>query len=344
MTDEADNCTVNPVVQWVSDVSDGNVCNGEIITRTYSVTDDCGNQITVTQEITILAVPAPIDAGPDQTICQGDLVTIQADNPWNVSTSWSPNVPNGPFDPIQTTTYTVTADNEGCLSTDQVTITVEALPAVSFIGDVLSGCEPLTVNFTNTSSAASGLVDCIWTMNGQTLSGCGNVSYTFPSGGLYDVTLTTTSATGCVSSATYDDYIYVEDTPVASFIPSQTDLSTMFTEVNFDNTSTGAVDYEWDFGDNTPISTVENPSHAFPEDGSGSYVVELTAYSDLGCVDVTYMTINVAEELLYYVPNTFTPDGDDYNEYFKRSEEHTSELQSHHDIVCRLLLEKKKQR
>src|SRR5437773_8290903 len=28
----------------------------------------------------------------------------------------------------------------------------------------------------------------------------------------------------------------------------------------------------------------------------------------------------------------------------KRSEEHTSELQSHHDLVCRLLLEKKKKR
>src|SRR5438132_4556176 len=28
---------------------------------------------------------------------------------------------------------------------------------------------------------------------------------------------------------------------------------------------------------------------------------------------------------------------------FKRSEEHTSELQSHSDLVCRLLLEKKKQ-
>src|SRR5437667_11320465 len=28
----------------------------------------------------------------------------------------------------------------------------------------------------------------------------------------------------------------------------------------------------------------------------------------------------------------------------QRSEEHTSELQSHHDLVCRLLLEKKKQR
>src|SRR5437773_3220216 len=30
-------------------------------------------------------------------------------------------------------------------------------------------------------------------------------------------------------------------------------------------------------------------------------------------------------------------------QFFCRSEEHTSELQSHHDLVCRLLLEKKKQ-
>src|SRR5437667_5842164 len=29
---------------------------------------------------------------------------------------------------------------------------------------------------------------------------------------------------------------------------------------------------------------------------------------------------------------------------FFRSEEHTSELQSHHDLVCRLLLEKKKKK
>src|SRR5471032_2132311 len=30
--------------------------------------------------------------------------------------------------------------------------------------------------------------------------------------------------------------------------------------------------------------------------------------------------------------------------FFERSEEHTSELQSHHDLVCRLLLEKKKKK
>src|SRR5437773_9115409 len=35
--------------------------------------------------------------------------------------------------------------------------------------------------------------------------------------------------------------------------------------------------------------------------------------------------------------------GDACDEAAIRSEEHTSELQSHHDLVCRLLLEKKKQ-
>src|SRR5437667_6382136 len=35
-------------------------------------------------------------------------------------------------------------------------------------------------------------------------------------------------------------------------------------------------------------------------------------------------------------------DGHRAGPFHRRSEEHTSELQSHHDIVCRLLLEKKK--
>src|SRR6266540_5143640 len=36
--------------------------------------------------------------------------------------------------------------------------------------------------------------------------------------------------------------------------------------------------------------------------------------------------------------------GDRYYNTTTRSEEHTSELQSHHDLVCRLLLEKKKKK
>src|SRR5438034_2490698 len=42
--------------------------------------------------------------------------------------------------------------------------------------------------------------------------------------------------------------------------------------------------------------------------------------------------------------DVFTPDVIETWIEYKRSEEHTSELQSHSDLVCRLLLEKKKKK
>src|SRR5437667_4814944 len=40
---------------------------------------------------------------------------------------------------------------------------------------------------------------------------------------------------------------------------------------------------------------------------------------------------------------TYPPSSRMHSPDARRSEEHTSELQSHHDLVCRLLLEKKKE-
>jgi gliding motility-associated-like protein len=312
VTTEADNCTANPVVAFVSDVSDGNVCNGEIITRTYSVTDDCGNQILITQEITIDAVPAPIDAGLDLVICQGDLITLLPSNPWNVPVVWNPVVPAGQFDPLVTTTYILTADNLGCISTDDVTVTVTPLPVVSFSADVLSGCAPLEVTFTNTTPGITS--DCVWSIGGVPYTGC---TVTTSLGvGLYDVTLETTNGFGCSSLVTYTDYIYVEAVPLAQFTPSQTQMSNIFTEVIFTNNSVNATDYLWSMGDGVSGASV-NTTHTFPSDEGGSYLVELIAMSPLGCSDTAWVTVNVSEEVIYYVPNTFTPDGDAYNEYFK---------------------------
>ncbi|MFV9552656.1 hypothetical protein, partial [Algibacter sp. PT7-4] len=61
VTDEADN-QGTPVVAFVSDVSDGNTCP-ETITRTYSVTDVCDNQILVTQTITVNDTTNPTASG-----------------------------------------------------------------------------------------------------------------------------------------------------------------------------------------------------------------------------------------------------------------------------------------
>jgi lectin-like protein len=52
VTDEADNCTANPTVTFVSDVGDGG-SDPEIITRTYRITDASGNSTDVSQTITV---------------------------------------------------------------------------------------------------------------------------------------------------------------------------------------------------------------------------------------------------------------------------------------------------
>jgi gliding motility-associated-like protein len=320
--DEADNCIVAPTVTWVSDVSDGNICNMEVITRTYSIMDDCGNEIFVTQEITIEAVPPPIDAGLDTLICSDGMATLTADNPWGVPISWDNGVTDGvPFSPNGNAVYTVTADNYGCISTDDVTVTIEQIPTIMFSGDQLSGCEPLTVTFINNSLAESAFDNCVWEFsNGTTLTGCSDVTYTFENGGLYDVTLTTTTVNGCVNSDTYTDYVYAEDIPLAGFIPNSTIISNLNPEINFVNTTADAAPgtaYSWTFGDGSPIIYSESPTHLFPEENSGSYEVEMIATSPLGCIDTAYGYVRVVEEVIFYVPNTFTPDSDNFNEYFQ---------------------------
>lgn len=47
--------------------------------------------------------------------------------------------------------------------------------------------------------------------------------------------------------------------------------------ISFTNTSTNATDFEWDFGDGSPLSSEENPQHSY--DAVGNYEVTLTAKS-----------------------------------------------------------------
>ena len=317
--DEADNCTAAPVVAHVSDVSDGNVCAGEIITRTYSVTDDCGNQITVTQLITIDVVTPTVNAGTDVEVCEGVPVTLTASNyPMTATISWDNGVIDGVAfqPPVGTTTYTVTADecSGQCVVTDQVDVTIHPTPVISFSGDDLIGCDPHTVNFTNTSTEQ---YDCVWDVgDGNIINGCGPISHIYAIPGLYDVTLTVTSDQGCTATDTYANYIEVVPQPEAEFFYSPTDITIMDTEIEFDNASMYATNYIWNFGDLSPNSFDENPTHIFPDQSGGTYTVTLFISNDIGCTDTAEKKITIKDEIIFYVPNIFTPDGNSHNDQF----------------------------
>ena len=72
------------------------------------------------------------------------------------------------------------------------------------------------------------------------------------------------------------------------------------------------------FGDGAS-SQEENPFHEYPAQTTGEYQAVLVAFNELGCSDTTSHWISVSEGVLIYVPNSFTPDGDEINPLFLTS-------------------------
>ena len=195
-------------------------------------------------------------------------------------------------------------------------VTVIPTPTVDFVADKLISCSPLVVNFSNNSTG--NLTNCQWSLsNGQTFTGCGGFSDSLLEVGCYDVTLTVSTPEGCTNTLTKSSYVCVAPDPVASFYTDPDHVTTLQPSANMVNTSTGAVSYSWNFGDNSPWSTEFEPSHTFPSEEEKTFTILLIATSDEGCVDSTTRDITLQEDLVFYVPNTFTPDGDQFNQTFQ---------------------------
>ncbi|MFH1320563.1 MAG: CUB domain-containing protein [Bacteroidota bacterium] len=111
-----------------------------------------------------------------------------------------------------------------------------------------------------------------------------------------------------------------EDSIVSEIVP----LRVLFTDESELDDSPGIIDYietwEWDFGDEniSPIgeentSDEQNPSHTYYFEGT--YEVTMIITTNNGCTDtMIYRYIVVKENL--NIPNVFTPNDDDINDFF----------------------------
>jgi gliding motility-associated-like protein len=88
----------------------------------------------------------------------------------------------------------------------------------------------------------------------------------------------------------------------------------MFSEVDFINGSSYADFYTWNIDEHGTSNEV-NPSVDYGEN-PGQYNVELIASTAAGCADTVTSIVNVVDRIIFYVPNTFTPDDDNFNQYF----------------------------
>ena len=141
--DFCDNATVAELsatgdnIQWYENTTSTTPLNGAdalVDGESYFATQtDEGCESEDRLEVTVSIQASPnVDAGTNQTVCEGDEVTLTAFNPDGATISWDNGVTDGdPFIPsVGSTTYTVTAELNGCESTDQVVVDVDEAPTV----------------------------------------------------------------------------------------------------------------------------------------------------------------------------------------------------------------------
>jgi gliding motility-associated-like protein len=187
---------------------------------------------------------------------------------------------------------------------------------VLFNSDFVEGCQPLQINFTNQSNP-QGVLTYLWDLgDGVTSNSSTTVTNVYEAAQCYDVSLTITANGFCTSTLSINDMICAYDLPVADFIYSPTALYSFDPTIQIVNTSINNDFNYWSFSDGG-FSTDENPSYTFPSNIAGNYAIQLVVSTDFGCTDTTIQLVEVKENVIYYIPNTFTPDGDEHNNIFK---------------------------
>ena len=197
-----------------------------------------------------------------------------------------------------------------------INVAITEVPIVLFNSDLVEGCQPLQINFTNQSNP-QGVLTYLWDLgDGVTSNSSTTVTNVYEAAQCYDVSLTVTANGFCSSTLSINDMICAYDLPVADFIYSPTALYSFDPTIQIVNTSINNDFNFWTFSDGG-ISDVENPSYTFPSEIAGNYSIQLVVSTDFGCTDTTIQLVEVKEDVIYYIPNTFTPDGDEHNNIFK---------------------------
>jgi gliding motility-associated-like protein len=124
-----------------------------------------------------------------------------------------------------------------------------------------------------------------------------------------------TNQNGCVSLPE-NVTVTVYPNPSAAFYFSPSVISMGDPVGHIVNTSLGGISYTWTI---EGVSFSQNQAqfdYTFPF-LEGTQTAYLVAISSFGCVDSTFNTIQITNDFSVYVPNTFTPDGDEHNNVFQ---------------------------
>lgn len=196
-----------------------------------------------------------------------------------------------------TYTVTLTATYGGSTKTATQTVTVYNLPTAAFTPSVTEGCSPLTVNFTNQSTAGDGTIaSATWDYGdkfGDNLNANTTHTYTVdpnnpgnhPAGVTYPVSLVIINSYGCKSAPfTGNASVHVNVPPLITVTSDINGACSVPQTVHFSNAALAdpGETYVWDYGDGTKDNT---GTHTYTK--QGDFKVVCTATSAKGCTTVS---------------------------------------------------------
>lgn len=211
-----------------------------------------------------------------------------------------------PVNPAVSTTYFLTInDNCGSSISDTIMYIITALPLIVTVNPPIEICPGDSAFVYATASGGIGNYTYLWTHNGATTNG----TWVKPNqSGFYEVKVADDCNTFTISG--FAPVVVVR--PIADFNILSGNLMEDL-PISFQNTSQNAVDYQWLFSDGGSSAQM-HPSYVF--DTAGIYYVTLIAKDAKGCRDTITKQIVIKEELYIYIPNSFIPDDDRFNNFF----------------------------
>ena len=319
--------TASDFYQW--SFGDGNTIGTSDPLHTYTTAGTFSIQLvaenlngcTDTATTYVVAFPLPVSAftmansqscDPTTNLQLNNASTGEVSHGWDLGNGTSSvlNNPVATYTEPGTYTITLTVSNQyGCTDVSTDEFVVYPTPVAQFVPESQQACAGYPVNFGNTSLNTTNYQ---WRFGDGESSSEGFPWHIYPQGE-YDVTLIATGAGGCMDTLSVPAAVHVDPRPTAAFsyVPMQ---STTYA-LQFHNSSVGAMNWFWDFGDGEHSNEFE-PLHLFPAGPDDLYPLCLVAINTFGCPDTLCQPVVATSDPDIYAPNAFTPDQDGVNETF----------------------------
>ncbi|MEN9699631.1 MAG: hypothetical protein RLZZ301_829 [Bacteroidota bacterium] len=194
---------------------------------------------------------------------------------------------------------------QGCQDSTQLTITVNPAPVLNISPDQ-GVCPGFGANVTVSGALNYVWADPQWSGTSIAVSPLTSTTYVVYGSNQY----------GCIDTA--QSTVTVYPSPIATIVADPLVLTSDNPTVNFSNVSSNAAVSVWNFDDGSSSSETSEASfdYTFPFVEDQDYTVSLIVTSPEGCIDQTQVLIQIKGGTIYYVPNAFTPDGDELNNVF----------------------------